>query len=63
MSRCPYCGSEYTEDMVVGKTKTFKRGLRESFNVVVCSCGKIFRGKKIGEEKRRDDRPRDNRRR
>ncbi len=43
-SRCPYCGKEYTSDMVVGTTKTFKRGVRESFDVVVCTCGKIIRG-------------------
>jgi len=49
-SRCPYCGTESTEDMVVGKTKTFKRGVRETFNVVVCTCGKTFRGEKTSTE-------------
>jgi predicted nucleic-acid-binding Zn-ribbon protein len=45
--RCPRCGKEYTEEMVVGKTKTFKKGERSTYNVVVCSCGEIYRGEQI----------------
>jgi hypothetical protein len=42
--RCPYCGQEYTGDMVVGKTQTVSKGVRTICEVVHCSCGKNFRG-------------------
>lgn len=48
--RCPRCGEVYTEDMVVGKTKTFKKGERTTYCVVVCTCGVIFRGEMVSEE-------------
>ena len=42
--RCPYCGCEYTPEMVVGKTQTVNRGIRTVCEVVHCSCGKNFKG-------------------
>jgi len=42
--RCPYCGGEYDEDMVVGKTQTVNRGVRTVCAVVHCSCGRNFKG-------------------
>ena len=49
--RCPYCGCEYTEDMVVGKTQTVNRGVRTVCEVVHCSCGKNFKGSVTEEVK------------
>lgn len=43
-TRCPFCGALYDEKMVVGKTRTVKRGTRTYYQVVLCSCGKIYRG-------------------
>lgn len=47
--RCPYCGQEHTEDMIVGITQTINKGIRTVCEVVHCSCGKNFKGK-IKEE-------------
>ncbi len=44
-TRCPYCGVLFEEKMVVGKTRTVKKGTRTYYQVVLCSsCGKVYRG-------------------
>jgi hypothetical protein len=49
--RCPYCGKAYAESMVVGKIRTFHRGVRSIYEVALCSCGKTFRGNILEEKK------------
>lgn len=48
---CPACGKPAATGKVVGKTQTFDRGVRTTFEVIICTCGKTFRGKKTAEKK------------
>lgn len=48
---CPACGKPAATGKVVGKTQTFDRGVRTTFEVIMCTCGKTFRGKKTSEKK------------
>jgi uncharacterized C2H2 Zn-finger protein len=48
--QCPQCWRHYNEDNVVGKTTAIKEGIKSTYEVVHCSCGKIFRGRKVDEK-------------
>lgn len=48
---CPACGKPASAGKIVGKTQTFDRGVRTTFEVVMCTCGKTYRGKKTAEKK------------
>jgi hypothetical protein len=48
---CPECGRPYTPQEVVGKTQTFDQGIRSVYDVVLCPCGRTYRGRKISEKK------------
>ncbi|MEE8168317.1 MAG: hypothetical protein V3T58_05550 [Candidatus Hydrothermarchaeales archaeon] len=52
--RCPACGQEHTPDMVVGKTQTFNRGVRTTYEVVHCECGKTYRGNMVAQQERKE---------
>jgi DNA-directed RNA polymerase subunit RPC12/RpoP len=47
---CPNCWQPYKETDVVGKTTAVKGGVRSTYEVVRCTCGKIFRGRKVAEK-------------
>lgn len=49
--RCPSCGKSYTEDMIVGKTQTFNQGIRTTYNVISCECGRTYRGDVVGQKR------------
>jgi hypothetical protein len=49
--RCPYCGKSYSESTVVGKIRTFHKGVRSTYEVALCVCGKTFRGNILEEKK------------
>lgn len=49
--RCPHCGKPYAECTVVGKVRTYQKGVRSTYEVTLCPCGETFRGNILGEEK------------
>ncbi len=49
--RCPYCGQPYAQEKVVGKTQSVHRGVRATYEVVTCTCGKNFRGRLVSEKR------------
>ena len=42
--RCPACGVVCSKESVVGTTRVYKHGRATFYQVVSCSCGRIFRG-------------------